>query len=234
MRAASKGMIDMPKQKDLKRLVRSRMKKTGESYTTARVHITRKKDSPAKSSAVTDYAALAGMSDAAISAKTGKTWAQWARALDAIGAAKMPHRDIASHVYQNYEISGWWSQSVTVGYERIRGLRVIGQRRSGIFEAAKSKTISVPAAVVFDAFANARKRKQWLPNIALTVRKATKPKSVRITWPDKTSVEVWITAKGEKCSVSIQHTKLASKEDANARKAFWAERLATLEEVLRR
>jgi len=29
----------MPKQKDLKRVVRTRMRKTGESYTTARIHV---------------------------------------------------------------------------------------------------------------------------------------------------------------------------------------------------
>ena len=33
----------MPKQKDLKRLVRARMQKTGESYTTARLVFTTKK-----------------------------------------------------------------------------------------------------------------------------------------------------------------------------------------------
>ncbi|HXV14816.1 MAG TPA: hypothetical protein VEC56_11480 [Candidatus Krumholzibacteria bacterium] len=219
----------MPKQKDLKRLVRSRMKKTGESYTTARTHVTRK-SAPAKKP--TDYAALAGMSDSAIQAKTGKTWAQWVRALDAIDATKLPHREIAEHVHTVFGVPGWWTQAVTVGYERIKGLREIGQRRSGAYETSKSKTLPVPAKVAFEAFANARTRKKWLADIALTVRKATPSKSVRITWPDGTDVQVWITAKGEKCSVAVQHTKLASKEDVNARKAFWAERLAGLADLL--
>jgi hypothetical protein len=226
--------IGMPKQKDLKRLVRSRMKKTGESYTAARVHITREKNPSAQLSPKPDYAALAGMSDDAIRTKTGKTWAQWVRALDAIDAAKLPHRDIAAHVHTVFAITGWWSQSVTVGYERIRGLREIGQRRSGSYEASKSKTLPVPASAAFAAFVTARIRKQWLPGVDLKIRKATDPKSVRITWPDETSVEVGIMAKGEKCSVAIQHSKLVSKADANARKAYWAERLNTLEALLRK
>jgi hypothetical protein len=226
-------MIEMPKQKDLKRLVRSRMKKTGESYTSARANVTRSQKPPVKTTPVADYSVLAGMSDDAIRAKTGKTWAQWVRALNAVGADKMPHRDIASYVHENYEISGWWSQSVTVGYERIRGLREIGQRRSGSYEATKSKTLPVAASVAFDAFTTARVRKQWLPDVGLTIRKATSPKSVRITWPDKTSVEVWITPKGSNCSVSVQHTKLVSKEDATTRKAYWTERLKALEDMLR-
>ncbi len=219
----------MPKQKDLKRLVRSRMQKTGESYTTARVQLTKKAAS--KKLPAVDYAARAGMSDEAIRENTGKTWAQWVRALDAIGAATMPHRDIANHVHTEFEVPGWWTQAVTVGYERIKGLREIGQRRGGAYEASKSKTLRVTASAAFSAFANARTRKKWLP-IDVVVRKATSPKSVRMTWPDQTSVEVWITAKGEKCSVAVQHTKLVSKEDANARKAFWREKLAALDELL--
>lgn len=224
----------MPKQKDLKRLVRSRMKKTGESYTAARVQITRSSRPAAKASPTPDYAALAGMSDTAIHAKTGKTWAQWVRALDAIDASRLPHRDIAEHVHTAFGIPGWWTQAVAVGYERIRGLRAIGQRRGGTYDASKSKTLPVRASVAFDAFATARVRKKWLPGVDLTIRKATAPKSLRITWPDGTSADVWITAKGEKCSVAVQHTKLESKADIDARKAYWAERLDALAELLRR
>ena len=36
----------MPRQKDLKRVVRARMQKTGESYTAARLQLVRKKEEP--------------------------------------------------------------------------------------------------------------------------------------------------------------------------------------------
>ena len=57
-------------QRDFKRLVRARMHKTGESYTAARLQIlnkTRPNRQPAAPSPA-EYAALAGMSDAAIKA----------------------------------------------------------------------------------------------------------------------------------------------------------------------
>ena len=221
----------MPKQKDLKRLVRSRMKKTGESYSTARVHITAKSPPRSETRPTPDYAALAGMSDAAIQAGSGKTWAQWVRTLDAVGATNMSHGDIAKHVRREYNVGDWWTQGVTVGYERIRGLREKGQRRGGAYEASKSKTLRFPAEVVFDAFANALTRGKWLP-AEVVVRKATAPRSVRMTWPDGTSVEVWIVAKGEKCSVGVQHTKLPSRADQSERKTLWTERLAALEGLL--
>ena len=223
----------MPKQKDLKRLVRSRMKKTGESYTTARMHINRTKSNHSGTRLPSDYALLAGMSDAAIRAGSGKKWAQWVRALDAADATGMSHGDIAKHVRREHNVGAWWTQAVTVGYERIRGLREKGQRRGGSYEATKSRTLPVAAGVAFDAFASARTRETWLP-VDVVVRKATAPKSVRMTWPDRTSVEVSIVAKGEKCTVGLQHTKLASKADQVARKAYWNERLAALEELLGR
>ncbi len=67
----------MPKQKDLKRRVRSRMKKTGESYTAARTRVIQKKADakPAtKQPQPAEFAGLAGYSDETVKAKTGCTW----------------------------------------------------------------------------------------------------------------------------------------------------------------
>ena len=219
----------MPKQKDLKRLVRSRMKKTGESYTAARAQLTRPKP---RSARAPDLATLARMSDEAIRAKTGKTWAQWVRALDAIGAIRMPHREIASHVHTTYAIGGWWAQTVTVGYERIRGLREVGQRRGGAYEFSKSRTFPVPAPVLYRAFTSPTVRARWLGGVSFTIRKKTANKSIRIAWPDQTHVEVQLTPKGDKSQVSITHAKLASKDAATKLKAWWHERLDALTTVL--
>jgi len=230
----------MPRNKDLKRLSRSRMEKTGEAYTAARAQLFAKQAAakperplPAPEPEPPDYAALAGMSDETIRAKTGCTWERWVRALDHKGAASWPHRDIAEYVAEKYKVSGWWAQSVTVGYERIKGLRQIGQRRGGSYEAGKSKTLPVPIADLYRAVSDKRLRERWLPDVKLTVRKATAERSMRITWEDGTSVELWFIAKGEaKSLVQVQHTKLAGKADAEARKAYWAERLGALAELL--
>jgi hypothetical protein len=49
-----------------------------------------------------------------------------------------------------------------------------------------------------------------------------------MTWEDGTSVEVWLTPKGAKTATAVTHTKLASKEDADSRKRYWAEKLNAL------
>jgi hypothetical protein len=131
----------MPTDKDFKRLVRGRMQKTGESYTTARAHLRKHKPTaaapPAPGPAPADYAKLAGRSDAILKAKTGCSWERWVKALDRAKAYTWPHREIAKYVTVKYKIPGWWAQTVTVGYERIKGLRAVGQRRDGSFEANK-------------------------------------------------------------------------------------------------
>ena len=227
----------MPLQKDFKRLVRIRMLKTGESYTAARANLMRKcpprSAAPVLPPATPDYAKLAGMSDAAIEAKTGRSWAGWVAALDGVGAHAWPHARIARCVHEQFQIGAWWGQSVTVGYERIKGLREIGQRRSGAYEASRSKTIAAPVERVYRAFTDARVRRRWLPAVKLTVRTASANKSVRITWDDGTSVQVWLSPKGEaKTAAAVTHTKLTGKEDALKRKEYWGEKLKVLAALL--
>jgi hypothetical protein len=222
--------MTMPSNKDLKRLVRARMLKTGEAYTAARTHIVTRPKPPSRS---IDYAALAGISDEKVKAKTGCTWERWVRALDRKGAEKMSHRDIAALVHDKYKIDGWWSQTVTVGYERIKGLRARGQRRDGTFEAGKSRTFDVPVNELFDAWSDARTRRRWLNGANVKVRTATAPKSMRLGWTDGSIIAVGFTAKGKsKSSVALAHTKIPDRETANQLKDYWSQRLDALGEVL--
>jgi len=230
----------MPKNKDLKRLVRARMRKTGEAYTAARAQIVKPprrrppNATPVASStaAAGDLALRAGLSDAAVKQHTGCTWERWVRALDHHGAAAMPHREIVALVSTKYKVPDWWSQMVTVGYERIKGLRARGQRRDGSYEATKSRTFGVPVATLFDAWANARRRQAWLDE-RVTIRTATAPKSMRIGWSDGSIIAVGFYAKGaSKSSVAVQHAKLPDRDSAERLKQFWTERLDALSDSL--
>ncbi len=215
----------MPKQKDLKRLVRSRMKKTGEAYTAARLQLL-KKNKP-----TSNYAEVAGMSDESVSKRTGRTWAHWVGVLDRAGAAQKPHREIAQYV-SSLGTPNWWSQMVTVGYERIRGLRDRGQRRGGGYEASKSRTFNVSVGTLFNAFANARQRRRWLP-VKIAVRSATPQKRMRATWDDDTVVVFEFMSKGSaKSAVAVGHQKLPDKSAADAVKKAWSGYFDRLGQVL--
>ena len=215
----------MPKNKDLKNLVRARMEKTGESYTTARLHLVRKKEAPAP-----DYDALSGMKSAVMKEKTGRDWPEWVKVLDTFDGANKPHRETAQYV-SSLGTPDWWSQMVTVGYERIRGLRAIGQRRSGAWEASKSRTFAVPVATLFEAFANSRKRARWLTGAK--VKSSTKDKAMRVVLEDGTSAVFGFLVKGDaKSSVAVQHMKLPDKAAVETSKKFWSEKFDALAQVI--
>ena len=228
----------MPIGKDLKRLVRARMKKTGESYTAARAQILKKKTSPAKAGHYRDkvpgYAEAAGMSDASVKEATGCNWERWVRTLDRAGAANKSHREIAKLV-AFFGTPSWWTQMVTVGYERIRGMREKGQLRDGAYQATKSRTFDVDVTQVYEAFASAYTRKRWLGSDGddVAVQSATPPKRMRLSWPDGTSVVVGFLAKGPTKSVAaVQHDKLPTRAAADAVKRAWGERFDRLSAVL--
>lgn len=207
----------MPKQKDFKRVVRTRMQKTGESYTAARIQALKKNEA--------DLAERAGMTDDSVRKATGRAWADWVRLLDAAGSMSRPHREIAQYVHA-LGTPDWWSQMVTVGYERIRGLRDKGQRRGGGYEAGKSRTFNVPVRNLFEAFV------KRVPENT-TVKSATPNKRVRLAWNDGTTVEATFMSKAAaKSVVAVTHQKLPDKSSVQKMKAWWGDRLAELAETI--
>jgi hypothetical protein len=228
----------MPTNKDFKRVVRARMKKTGESYTAARSQLVRDKPTAARTArraapSAIPYAELAGMSDASVEKATGCKWERWVRALDRVEAHSWPHGKIADYVHTKYKVPDWLTQTVTVGYERIKGLRVRGQRRDGSYEASKSKVIAAPVRELYDAFSDPKKRARWLVGVTPEIRSATKNKSMRLRWPDGSAVDVGFYDKGvAKGQVTIGHRKLPSQAEAASARSFWSERLAALADLL--
>ncbi|HET9545067.1 MAG TPA: DUF4287 domain-containing protein, partial [Gaiellaceae bacterium] len=130
----------MTQRKTLKRRVRARMEKTGERYTAARAHVV---GEPAPEPVQEpDLSGLA--SEDALVAATGRRWKEWFAVLDAWGANERKHGEIARRLRSEHGVPGWWSQTVTVGYERARGLRVKHERPDG-FSVSVSRTVAAPA-----------------------------------------------------------------------------------------
>jgi uncharacterized protein YndB with AHSA1/START domain len=173
------------------------------------------------------------MSDAAVQAKTGKTWDEWFKILDKAGGKKMNHKEIVAYLSEKYNVGPWWLQMVTVTYEQARGLREVYQKAKG-YSANSSKTIAAPLAKLYKAWSDAKLRRRWLPEKDIVIRTATPEKSMRITWSDgKTSVSVYFLAKGEaKSQVALEHEKLPDAKAVTKMKTYWAEALGRLQAML--
>jgi hypothetical protein len=216
----------MTTQRSFKRLVRSRMEKTGESYTAARAQLL--------SGAEPQRISLA-TSDETIRERTGRGWEEWFDLLDEWGAADKTHREIARWLagQQGIHPLAWNAQAIAGSYERSRRGRQVGEHEDG-FTVTATKTVAVPVERLFDAFVDASLRAAWLPDGELRERTATKPRSARFDWgEDGTRVHVAFAAKGEaKSTAALAHERLPDGAEAERMKAFWRERVAGLKEVL--
>ncbi len=208
----------MTTQKSFKRLVRTRMEKTGETYTAARASLLTAPE-PGTEPVLTS-------SDASIRERTGRGWEEWFDVLDEWGAPERSHKEIARWVATQLDIEplGWNAQAITVSYERARGGREVGERSDGSFTATISKTVAVPVEELFDAFADE----------ALSVRTATRPKSARYDFAgDGTRVHATFIAKDEaKSTIALEHTRLPDAGEADRMKSYWRERLDGLKTQL--
>ena len=220
----------MTTHKTFKRRVRARSARTGESYTAARAQLLRHGNDAAPTSTSKE---LTGVSDDAMRAGSGRTIGEWLPILDAWGARERTHREIARWLVSEQGIGGWWAQSVTVGYERARGMRALYQRPSG-FEVSASRTVGVSAERVSDALTDPALLAAWMPEQLLSLRTARRGRSARFDWGDPPSLVVFgLTVKGEaKTQVAVAHQKLPEADTAQRLQRMWRERLTALKELL--
>jgi uncharacterized protein YndB with AHSA1/START domain len=219
----------MTTQKTFKRRVRDRMAKTGESYTAARRQLIVGGDRPDPGTPTYETV----VSDERMVEATGRSHEEWFAILDAWGGTHHDHTEIARHVVGDLGVAGWWGQSITVSYERARGLRAVGQMKDG-WTVNASKTVGVPVARLFEALDDHRERARWLPDADLSLRTATRSRSARYDWEDgSTRVVVAFEAKGAtKATIHVSHERLPDADAADAMKDYWRRALVDLKGLL--
>jgi uncharacterized protein YndB with AHSA1/START domain len=173
-------------------------------------------------------------SEEAVQRRTGRGWEEWLALLDGSGAVERKHGEIVEWLMGEHGVSGWWAQTITVTYERERGLRRPGSGRDGVFEASASKTVAVPVERLYEAFVDPAQRERWLPGAVLRERTTQPGRSARFDWEDgSTRVVVGFEAKGaEKSVAALIHEKLPDAAAAERSKSYWRERLVALKELL--
>ena len=224
--------------KKLKKEIRARASKTGESYTAARRHVLalrRKTETPVPAKT----AKKSGISDASAVKATGHGFGHWFAVLDAFGAPAKGHTASAAHLNEVHGVRGWHSQMITVAYERARGLRALNQSCTGDFQVGVSKAI---AAGVDEIVAEMRNRR-WLadadpelvrayPHPAPWTLKPTGAK-LRFKWGAGT-VEIRVTPKKRGATVVADNMKLADAAHVERRRSQWRQALEVLRALFRK
>lgn len=233
----------MTQQKKLKKAIRARSEKTGESYTSARRQILLAREEPPPPPAPKPPAKR-GISDESVLKKTGHGLDHWFGILDAFGGMTRGHTAMAAHLHKEHGIPGWHSQGITVAYERARGLREMNQACTGKFQVSVSKTVPATVAEVVEALQSTA----WLqgadPGLAQALDAAftgDKPREVktkgsdyawlRFPWDGRT-VEIRITGKPKGASVVADNSDLPDSALVEQRRAQWRAALEGLKRHL--
>jgi hypothetical protein len=170
------------------------------------------------------------VADEALQRATGKDWDDWFRILDARGLEGFSHTVTAAWVAQEHGIDGWWAQQITVGFERVRGLRRVHETADG-FEVSVSKTFRHGVHPVWTAFADDDARIAWQVPPVLQKRTAVEDKSIRFDHGnDRSRVLILLTQKSpEKTTVTLTHERMSGPDDVERMRAFWRAQLTALE-----
>lgn len=173
--------------------------------------------------------------DERLEAATGRSRAAWYTLLDDAGAREWDHAHIARWLGGEHDVDAWWAQSVTVGYEQARGLRLPGQSSLGHFEAGVTRTLHATAEQVWPYLGEEDLRSDWL-DVDWPLVGATEPRSLRLRGDDGSRVSVLVqpVPPGRdgraKVRVAVQHTRLPGADAVAETKEFWRaclDRLAT-------
>lgn len=182
------------------------------------------------------------ISNAAVLKATGKPWKHWFAILDRFDVKKHGHKAAAAHLHAK-KAGAWWAQMIVVTYERARGLRAVHQTSTG-FSVSVSRVIDAPLALVFNSVARPARRAAWLKGCDLEARSTTRHKHVRVRFRSgagikpaerPTPVEInFYPRPRDRCQVTVQHSRLASRRDVPRMKAFWSDAMDRLRDRFER
>lgn len=230
----------MTEAKKLKRAVRARAKRTGESYAVARGHVLakmtkeRERSTAAAAATARGTTSTGSVSEAKCVEKTGHGFDHWFSVLDEFGARRKGHTAAARHLREDHEVSPWYSQGITVAYERARGLRQVNQVCAGSFEVSVSRVLPVAVDEAMTAWSRKQKRDRWLPEGDAELATALAPvlastrfrrngevATIRFAHGDS-KVELRITPKDDgRSSIVARLTALADKAAVEQQRARW-------------
>ncbi len=167
----------------------------------------------------------------AIERATGRTWDEWLRVLEEVGAKDMSHKDLATKVQaelgSRVDNPGWWAQSVTVAYEQHIGRRAPGQAQDGTFQTTVSRSTALGMQDLMDRWqAFAASDDEVLASVSGEPRLSATDKRMnwRVKGLDDTGVQV--TSEPKKtgaASVIVTLTGLRTFELSQQARAQWSE-----------
>jgi uncharacterized protein YndB with AHSA1/START domain len=192
------------------------------------------------------------VSDENVKKETGKSFAEWWKALDAFGGPAKGRREIGNHLYGELKVDPWWSATLQVEYERYKGVVEKDGRGKG-YTICATKSVKAPPERCWEMFATGKALDAWFGprNVldlraggslsngdgnAAVVKGVTAGKTIRLVWKDAsapgTPVEIKLQPAAGKTTVMVTHDRLQTREEADGLRAAWGEALEKLKKLV--
>ena len=188
--------------------------------------------------------------DRTCKAETGRTRAEWFARIEKVGATG---RSAIGKFLLSEKVDAWWITTLTVDYEAAKGIVEKDGRPKG-YSICSTKTVGTPPARTFKALTTPADLAKWFgPGASIeakegaairdkdgvrgTMKKVKPYKAIVFTWDtpgfaEGSQVEVLVQPKGDKTGLVVNHTRVATREDADAVRAAWEQALIRLKEHL--
>lgn len=193
------------------------------------------------------------VSEASCKSATGRTIAEWFKALDAHGGVALGRRHLSNWLQEEHEVQSWWSSTVVNEYEIARGDLGRDGKPKG-YSICPTKSIKASALACFAAFADARSLNAWFGrgcevdlvvgghwrsadgNRAI-IKKVNPGKNIRMLAEDPgltlaTPVEIKFESsardKADRCTVMVSIERLQTRAEADGYRRAWGEALDRL------
>jgi hypothetical protein len=215
----------MTRQETFKRRIRQRMENTGERYGAARRALVEKSEIQDRR----EWVSEPEMAEDTLREATVRGWDEWCDIIDGWPGTAEGHTAIATFLREDHDVEGWWAQTITVGYERISGMRLPYQQPDGTFSASKSRTLTADAALLRELLLVDADRVELFPGIETDLKSRPTAKTLRVgIGPGTAQIAIEALDDG-RAKVSIAHDKLPSPDSVDEWKAYWADWLEAID-----
>lgn len=189
------------------------------------------------------------VSESSCKSATGKSLAEWFKALDKHGGVALGRRTLSKWIEHDHEVELWWATTITNEYEIARGDLAKDGKPKG-YSICPTKNIKATPKDCYQAFATAKALDAWFgPKHDLdlrdgghwrngdgnraTIKKVNAGKNIRLVAEDSgltlpTPVEIKFTPNGAHCTVMVAIERLQTRAEADGYRHAWSEALARL------
>ena len=189
------------------------------------------------------------VSEASCKEASGKTLAEWFKALDKQGGIALGRRELSKWIEHEHDVGIWWATTIVNEYEIARGDMAKDGKPRG-YSICPTKSIKASPQKCFDAFASAKALDKWFgPKHDLkfadgghwrnadgnraTIKKITAGKGIRLIAEDvgltlPAPVDIKFEGSGAKCTVMVAIERLQTRAEADGYRRAWSDALDRL------